>query len=421
MLEPKRVNQSVKNFVAYRLVRPIEEFLAQEVSGGIFLIAATLAALIWANSPLASTYGEFWHARIGTSQEYGHVGATLHFIVNDMLMVVFFFVVGMEIKREMLVGELARPRQAALPMLAAAGGAILPALIYAGFNYSGSGKSAWGVPMATDIAFAVGIMALLGKRVPLGVKVFLMALAIADDLLAVLVIALFYTAQILWPALGLAALCLLLLAIVNRLGTRLLWVYAVLGSLLWYFTLRSGVHSTVAGVALAFAIPARREDDLLYRLVHRLHPWVTYFIMPVFALANAGLTLRTGLSSSLLHPIVAGIWIALLIGKPIGITFASLIAVKLGWACLPPRVRWRDLYAASWLGGIGFTMSLFIANLALHTEPLLNLAKLGIFGGSLTAGLVGSTLLLTGGVPQDEDPSDQECAPNLEPAMKIKE
>ncbi len=419
MLEPKRVNESVKNFVQLRLVRPIEEFLAQEVSGGLFLIAATVAALVWANSSASATYSNFWHIRIGTSQEYGGIGATLHFVVNDVLMAVFFFVVGMEIKREMLVGELAKPRQAALPILAAVGGAVLPALIFAGFNASGPGKSAWGVPMATDIAFAVGVMALLGKRVPLGVKVFLMALAIADDLMAVLVIAFFYTSQILWPALAVAVLCLLLLTIVNRLGTRSLLLYVVLGGFLWYFTLRSGVHSTVAGVALAFAIPARREDDLLYRLVHRLHPWVTYFIMPVFALANAGLTLRADLTQAIFDPIVAGIWIGLLIGKPLGITFASWMAVKLGWACLPANVRWRDLHAASWLGGIGFTMSLFIANLALHTDALLNLAKIGIFGGSLTAGLVGSALLMRGRAPQEEERPSEECESHLEPATKI--
>lgn len=374
-------------------MRPFEEFLAQEASAGLCLLAATIAALLWANSSFSSTYAEFWRTPLPFTGANTHPEVNIHFLVNDVLMAVFFFVVGMEIKREVLVGELARPRQAALPVVAATGGAVVPALIYAAFNGAGEGRAGWGIPMATDIAFAVGIMALLGSRVPLGIKVFLTALAIADDLMAVLVIAVFYTQALVWPALGAAAFCLLLLVAANRLGTRRIPVYLILGIALWYFTLRSGIHSTVAGVALAMTIPARREGDLLYRLEHRLHPWVTFGVMPVFALANAGLALRRDILGSFHERVVVGIWIGLLLGKPIGITLASWVAVKLRWAALPANVRWRDLHGASWLGGIGFTMSLFIAGLAFRNDALIERSKLGIFVGSLAAGIVGSLLL----------------------------
>lgn len=309
-------------------------------------------------------------------------------------MAVFFLVVGLEIKREVLIGELAQPRQAALPAIAAAGGAVAPALIYAGLNTGGPEHTGWGIPMATDIAFAVGILALLRHRVTLGIRVFLTALAIADDLMAVLVIALFYSGSLQWAALGGATLCLLALVAANRVGTRQIVVYAGLGALLWYFTLLSGVHSTVAGVALALTIPARRDDDLLYRMEHRLHPWVTFGIMPLFALANAGFTLERGGLSAILHErVVIGVVLGLLIGKPLGITLASWFAVRLRFAALPANVQWRELHAASWLGGIGFTMSLFIADIAFGKGDILELAKLGIFTGSLAAGVIGCFFL----------------------------
>lgn len=366
--------------------------------------------MLWANLQFSS-YTKFWH----TAFPFIHQEINGRFLVNDVLMAVFFFVVGMEIKREVLVGELAHPRRAALPVIAAAGGAIVPALIYFSLNTRGETKAGWGIPMATDIAFAVGVLAFLGNCIPLGVKVFLTALAIADDLMAVIVIALFYTRELVWPALGAAVFCLALLVAVNRLGVRRLPVYLGLGAALWYFTLQSGVHSTVAGVALATAIPARREDDLLYRLEHRLHPWITFGIMPMFALANAGLVLRGDLRAALQDRVVLGVWAGLLFGKPLGITLASWISVRLRWAALPANVRWIDMHAVSWLGGIGFTMSLFISGLAFHGQSELELAKLGIFAGSLSAGVIGSFLVWR----TQNSPAQAECPAEEETGREV--
>jgi NhaA family Na+:H+ antiporter len=365
----------------------------------------------------------------------------LHFWVNDLLMVVFFFVVGLEIKREVLVGELASLRQAALPIIAAIGGVVVPALLYSTLNAGGPGAPGWGVPMATDIAFALGVMALLGEGVPLGLKVFLTALAIVDDIAAVLVIAVFYTADIAWGALTVAGLVTVLLLAANRLGVRHPLAYTLLGALLWLAVLESGIHATIAGVVLAFCIPARttlRPDDFLlhgravldhferavqseesvmndeeqqaaiealedacervqpplHRMENALHSWVTFLIMPVFALANAGVALSGNIAESLSEPVTVGVVLGLLLGKPIGITLASWLAVRTGMASLPAGVTWRQIHGAGWLGGIGFTMSLFVAGLAFSDEHLLTMAKLGIFTASLLAGVVGSVLLM---------------------------
>ena len=356
-------------------------------------------------------------------------------------MVVFFFVVGLEIKREMLVGELSSIRQAALPILAALGGVVVPALIYSALNRGGPGAPGWGIPMATDIAFALGVMALLGERVPLGLKVFLTALAIADDIAAVLVIAVFYTTQILWSSLVAAAIIVGLLVIANRLGIRQPLTYLFLGLLLWLAVLDSGVHATIAGVALAFTIPARttlrpqeflencravlnhfeqaadseksvmnddeqqaviealenaceRVQPPLYRMERALHKWVTFLIMPAFALANAGVILRGNLSDTFSQPVTLGVIFGLLFGKPVGITLASWLAVRSGIASLPTGVCWKHVHGASWLGGIGFTMSLFVAGLAFSDERMLTMAKIGIFTASACAGVFGSLLLL---------------------------
>ena len=373
-----------------RITRPFALFFEEEASAGIFLLLATVAALLWANSPAGAGYDHFWHYELS----WGSARPSLELLVNDGLMAVFFFVVGLEIKRELLVGELADRRRAALPVIAAAGGAIVPALIYFAWNRSGAARSGWGIPMATDIAFAVGILALLGKRVPVGAKVFLTALAIADDLIAVLVIALFYTRRLSLPDLAAVALCAALLFGLNALRIGSAWAYLAVGLALWFFTLRSGVHATIAGVLLAAAVPARGEEPLLPRLEACLHPWVSFGVMPLFALANAGLHLRGDIVPALRHSIVLGIWIGLVLGKPVGITGAAWIATKLRWAALPALVSWSDLHAVSWLGGIGFTMSLFIANLAFTHQPALEMAKLGVFGGSLCAGLAGSALLV---------------------------
>jgi NhaA family Na+:H+ antiporter len=424
-----------------RIIKPFQTFAANEASGGIVLLLSTAAALIWANSPWSASYTAFWHTNITISLGAKALSHDLHFWVNDLLMVIFFFFVGLEIKREVLVGELASPRQAALPIIAAFGGVVVPAIIYSVLNAGTAGARGWGVPMATDIAFALGVMALLGSRIPVGLKVFLTALAIADDMAAVLVIAVFYTEQISGLALGAAALCLAVLLTLNRLGARQPLVYAFGGAFLWLAVLASGVHATIAGIALAFTIPSRTRLDApefllhgrstldqfgkaqenqpmlicnedqqaavhaleeacekvqppLLRMEYALQHWVTFAIMPVFALANAGVVIGGDLSQILIQPITLGVILGLLIGKPIGITLASWLAVRNGLAALPAGVNWSHIHGAGWLGGIGFTMSLFVASLAFADEAHLTMAKVGIFTASLCAGIVGSLLLL---------------------------
>ena len=431
------------------LISPFQAFAQKEAAGGIVLLMCTFVALVLANSPWAPGWESLWHTEFSLRLAGCTFTQTLHFLVNDVLMTVFFFVVGLEIKREMLVGELASPRQAALPILAALGGVVAPALIYAALNNAtlnngGVGGRGWGIPMATDIAFAIGAMALLGDRIPVGLKVFLTALAIVDDLAAVLVIAVFYTDSIRWLALGGALLGLLVLFVLGRMGARQPLTYALGGAVVWCFMLASGVHVTIAGVALALVIPARTacnplqflltgrrllqhfekasesgdrflsSDEQqaalhtleeacehvqppLHRMEHALHPWVTFLIMPVFALANAGVHLAGsfgapgGQTASL--QVMAGVVVGLLIGKPVGITAAAWLAVRLRLANLPVGVTWAHIHGAGWLGGIGFTMSLFIAGLAFTDERLLTMAKVGILIASVCAGLIGSFLL----------------------------
>ena len=432
-----------------KFVRPFQTFAARESSGGILLLLATLVALLWANSPWAHSYFALWHTTVTLGFGAHAIAHDLHFWVNDALMALFFFVVGLEIKREFLVGELASPRQAALPIVAALGGILVPAAIYSLLNARGPGARGWGIPMATDIAFVIGVMALLGSRVPASLKVFLTALAIVDDIAAVLVIALFYTGQIFVGALGIAALCLIALAAANRLGVRHPMPYALLGLLLWISVLQSGVHATIAGVLLALTIPSRTElnpDEFLHhgrtvldyfertaqrektvmndeeqqaaiealessceqvqpplhRLEHALHPPVTFFVMPVFALANAGLVFDERTLLSVAQPIPLGVVLGLLLGKPVGITLASWLAVRLRLGVLPEGSKWLQVHGAGWLGGIGFTMSIFVAGLAFKEEALLNMAKLGIFTASLLAGIVGSVLLLRSQPPAVE-------------------
>jgi NhaA family Na+:H+ antiporter len=422
-----------------RIIRPFQAFAENKTSGGILLLLCTVAALVWANSPWAESYAALWHTNFTVSLAGRTLSHDLHFWVNDLLMVIFFFVVGLEIKREILVGELASVRQAALPIVAAVGGVVVPALFYSFLNARGPGAPGWGVPMATDIAFALGVMALLGTRVPLGLKVFLTALAIVDDIAAVLVIAVFYTEEVSWVAMGVAAACLAILLILARLGARQPLTYALGGVVLWLAVLASGIHATIAGVALAMVIPSRTrldsrqflarsrctldhfeshaEGDLmtneeqqaavyaleeacekvqppLHRMEHALHPWVTFLIMPVFALANAGVVLSGNFGQTLAQPVTLGVILGLLLGKPIGITLAAWLAVHTGVASLPTSVTWSHIHGAGWLGGIGFTMSLFIASLAFTDESLLTMAKLGILTASFCAALIGSLLLV---------------------------
>ncbi len=426
----------------------VQEFARLEASGGIVLLICAVLALVWANSPWAQGYFHLWEQDWGVVLgDASFVEHLLH-LVNDGLMVIFFLVVGLEIKREVTSGELASVKQAALPVAAAIGGMVLPAAIYLAFNAGTPGADGWGIPVATDIAFTLGILALLGRRVPLSLKVFFTALAIADDLGAVLVIALFYTADISWLALGAAGVIFLVLLGLNRARVYRPWPYMVLGVFLWLAFLQSGVHPTLAGVLLALAVPTRSpantyplmvqgvtllegldrlraweagdeadgESQLVRagrhqaavqtletitdrlqsparRLEHDLHPWTTYVILPLFALANAGVVLGSGLAEELVNPVTLGIIAGLVLGKPVGIMLFSWAAVRLGWASLPGDIGWGQFFAASWLAGIGFTMSLFIASAAFADAGILAAAKLGTLVASLLAALVGLILL----------------------------
>ena len=427
-----------------RFLRPFQEFASSQAAGGLLLLACALLALAWENSPWSASYQALWQTRLQVGFA-GHIlNGDLHFWVNDLLMVLFFFVVGLEIKREVLVGELASPRKAALPILAALGGVVVPASIYYLINRGTPASHGWGIPMATDIAFALGALVLLGQRIPGNLKVFLAALAIVDDIAAVIVIAIFYTPHIQLTALLLAACLLAGLFVLNRVGVRQTLPYALLGVCLWLAVLRSGVHATIAGVLLAFTIPVRttldgtqflercehilqkfarassRLDNLLsnerqqsaiaaleeaservqpplHRLQHGLDPWVNFVIMPLFALANAGIPLTGDLLFEYTQPVTLGVLLGLLLGKPIGVTLASWLAVRSHVASLPPGVSFRHIHGAAWLAGIGFTMSLFVAGLSFREETFLTMSKLGILSASLCAGIIGSILLLTDG------------------------
>lgn len=423
------------------LLMPFDAFFRQEASGGILLLGCTIIALAWANSPWGQTYHDFWHTNLSVTIGSYALSESLAHWVNDGLMAIFFFVVGLEIKRELLVGELASPRQAAVPMLAAVGGMAVPALVYVLFNYGTPAVSAWAIPAATDIAFALGVVALLGKRVPTSLKIFLTALAIVDDIGAVLIIAIFYTSDISAAYLVAGAAILSLLVLTNLLGVRRPLVYAVLGIALWFAFLRSGVHATVAGVLLAFTIPSRvridgatfvsfakkaigdferrggDENDIvtnacrqsavhgleeacehiqtpLLRMEHGLHPLMSHAVMPIFALANAGVVLGDGIGTALTSSVCLGVMFGLIIGKQIGVTAFTALAVKSGIGKLSSGTTWRQIYGTSWLAGIGFTMSLFIANIAFEEDlQSLQYAKVGILAGSLVSGTVGFVVL----------------------------
>lgn len=370
-------------------------FLDSEASGGLVLMAAAALALIVANSGLGPVYVSALSAYLGPL-------SVLHWI-NDGLMAVFFLFVGLEIKREMLDGQLATWSRRALPGLAAVGGMLVPALIYLAFTWPDPVlRQGWAIPAATDIAFALGVLSLLGPRVPASLKVFLAALAILDDLGAVTIIALFYTASLSLVDLGLAAVVLAGLVVLNRMGVMRLLPYIILGAVLWFFVLRSGVHATIAGVLLALTIPLRMKpggtDDLvqspLHRMEHGLHHAVAFVIVPIFGFANAGVAL-TGLGWGVLtDPLTLGVSLGLVVGKLVGVMVASFIAVRLGLAALPMGANWAQMAGISLLCGIGFTMSLFIGMLAFPGNALLqDGVKIGILAGSLVAGLLGWLVL----------------------------
>ncbi len=380
------------------LTRPFVAFAQRSWAGGAVLMACAVVAMTAANSPWAQPWADIWQTKITVGAGSHAISHSLGHWINDGLMVLFFLLVGMEIKREMVSGELSNLRRALLPIGAAVGGMAGPALIYASFNAGGTGAHGWGIPTATDIAFALGVMRLVAGRIPAPLFVFLTALAIADDLGAVLVIALFYTASLNLTALGIAACMLLGLIGLNRLRVSTTLPYAVLGLGLWAATLASGVHATVAGVALAMTIPIRPHDEaesLLHTWEHALAPWSSYLILPLFALANAGVAMTgsLGFAAATRDPVFWGIVIGLAVGKPLGITLVSWLLVRLKLAVLPPGATWAQVAGVACLAGIGFTMSLFIATLAFANDPAhVDIAKLGIITGSLIATVVGAVV-----------------------------
>jgi len=417
------------------------DFRHLEVSGSIVLLLATVSALLLANSAFGHSFEAFWHLEFGIHVGDFAIAQSLKHWIDDGLMAVFFFVVGLEIKREILVGELSSLRKAALPIIAAVGGMVVPAIIYTLVNHGGQGAHGWGIPMATDIAFALGVLAVLGSRVPTSLKVFLTALAIADDLGAVLIIAIFYTSEILWGWLGVAVLLLVLLVLFNLMGVRSPMPYFLVASVIWFAFLNSGVHATIAGVLVALTIPARaRREPLefvewtrlkldkiqelevlgahvldsdaqqvcameirteaidmqapLQRLEYGLHPVTTFVILPLFALANAGIVFGgANPLEILMQPVALGVMLGLLVGKQLGVTLFAWLAVRAGLASLPAGVRWRHVYGAGWLAGIGFTMSLFVSGLAFEDTALQAEAKLAILVTSLLAGMGGYLFL----------------------------
>jgi NhaA family Na+:H+ antiporter len=376
-----------------------QKFAALESASSLLLLACTLFALVWANTGWVHAYHLFRDLPLGFMWGGKFLGLPLELFVNDALMAVFFLLVGLEIKRELLAGELASLKRATLPILAALGGMLVPAALFIAWNQGLPGANGWGIPMATDIAFALGVMMLLGNRVPVGLKVFLVALAIIDDIGAILVIAIFYTHSLHLPALALAAAVFGGLLLVNKSGVRHPAPYLIGGGALWLCVFQSGVHATIAGVLLAFCIPyrdgagmrVRDETSIpqLQRFESKLHPYVSFGILPLFALVNAGVTLSPTVLHALVDPLGLGIVTGLCLGKPIGITLFSWMAVRLRLATLPTGVSWGQLAGAGMLGGIGFTMSIFIAGLGLPTAELLDGAKIAILVSSVVAGTAG--------------------------------
>lgn len=377
-------------------------FFESEAASGIALMASAAVALVWANAA-PDSYASLWRVRVTIGVTPLALSKPLLLWINDGLMAVFFFLVGLEIKRELLAGELASMRRAVLPVVAAVGGMLGPAAIYSALNAGGPGARGWGIPMATDIAFALGALALLGNRVASSLRVFLAAVAIADDLGAVAVIAVFYTADLSVRAGQIAVLVLVVLVVISRLGVQRATPYVVLGIALWVAVLKSGVHATIAGVLLAFTIPAssaargrspRQSAPLLERLEGRLQPWVAFTVMPIFALANAGLSVSGDVLGPLLDPTSLGIVLGLVVGKQVGVTASCWLLVRLGLASLPSRATWGQLYGVALLCGIGFTMSLFIATLAFTDQDRLMAAKIGILTGSIVSAAAGCVVLV---------------------------
>lgn len=435
-----RMKAEIKN----QEYKPYQWFFNKEVSGSTLLLLAAVSAAILANSRYHEMYEHLLHLHISFSFGTFHYNSSLQHFINDGLMALFFFTVGLEIKREILVGELATPKMALLPIVAAAGGMLVPGLIYVAFNFGKPGLSGWGIPVATDIAFSLGVIAILGRNLPVGLRIFLSTFAIADDLGAVIVIAVFYTKSISMNFLAASVICTLILVIANLLYVRFIAFYVIMGLITWACVLGSGVHATIAGVVVAMLVPARGKYDMvrftsvvrhiidkmqthrdidghwfsifikaehlnnvqeietachdvatpLQRMEHALLPSVIFGILPLFAFFNAGLSFENmPVADAVLNPVTLGCFIGLFIGKPIGIGVASYLAVRFDIATLPINVRWDHIFGAGMLGGIGFTMSLFIAGLSFTDTYLLNCSKLGVFSGSILSALAGLAFL----------------------------
>jgi len=381
-----------------KLISPIETFLKLEASGGIILMIAATLSFVFANSALSDTYDKIVNLPITFGAGTAAITHSLVFWVNDGLMVIFFFVVGLEIKRELISGELNTKAKAAFPSIAALGGAVVPAIVYYYFTkHSATMVHGWGIPMATDIAFAVGVLSLFGKRVPTSLKIFLLALAIVDDLIAVLVIALFYTAHINLGALIAAGVIFLITHWVKQARVASFTPYIFLGIFAWLAIFASGVHATVAGVILGLMTPLSLPDKQvqpIQTLVHFLHPWVAFFIMPVFAFLNAGVHFKFNeLSAAFQHPITLGIAVGLIFGKPVGIFLSTYIASKLKIVTIPSDINYKHIFAIGTLAGIGFTMSLFIAGLSFENPAYIDAGKIGIMVASVLAAIGGSVIL----------------------------
>lgn len=360
-----------------------KEFFNSEKAGGFILILATIISLVIANSALGESYIHFWHSYVG--------GLSLSHWINDGLMAIFFLLIGLELEREIYKGELSKVKDAMLPIFAAIGGMLVPAGIYMAFNTGTPTSSGAGIPMATDIAFALGILALLGSRVPVSLKIFLTALAVIDDLGAILIIAFFYTGSLSWTNLLIALGIYALLIVLNRLKVKHLIFYIVGGVFMWYFMLNSGIHATITGVLLAFVIPFGKGDKKSpsYKLEHFLHKPVAFIILPVFALANTAIVLSSGLSDTITQNYSLGIALGLIVGKPVGIFLLSYLSVKTGISHLPDDLSWKSVTGVGFLAGIGFTMSIFITLLAFEDPGIINNAKLMILLSSLVAGIIG--------------------------------
>ncbi|MCI5044267.1 MAG: Na+/H+ antiporter NhaA [Aquisalinus sp.] len=398
-----------------RIFNRVGDFLKLEASAGLILMFAAFLALLANNSFLSGLYDQLLTTPVAVQIGALVIDKPLLLWINDGLMAIFFFLVGLEIKREIMQGELSSFDKAALPIFAAIGGMAIPALFYAWFNWGNPDTiSGWAIPAATDIAFALGILALLGSRVPVVLKVFLLAVAIIDDLGAIAIIALFYTSDLSINALLIAAVGFVALFVLNRLGVKKITPYALIGLIIWVSVLKSGVHATLAGVMVALMIPLHGKEDAqspLHKLEHDLHPWVAFMVLPIFAFANAGVSFA-GLSlDAFLAPVTIGVALGLFFGKQIGVMALSFLAVSLRLAKLPAGVGWKELYGVACLTGVGFTMSLFIGTLAFSDAETLNQVRMGVLTGSIASGIVGFTVLKLSLKQKDEH------VPSAQPAM----